>query len=161
MKNLKGTDLKKVKYYLEVATKEARKATCSRAQCGAVIVNSDVIVGVGHNSPPLDNNVSRMCNNQYTYSKKTKLKYDTTCCVHAEWRALTDTLKNNSSKLAGSTLYFMRIEDDNPIKTQPFCTVCSRLQLDLGVKETVLWQDEGYISYDSLSYNQTSYAYFL
>lgn len=160
MKILEGQSKKQAERYISDATKLAEKATCRRAKCGCVLVKAGQIIGTGFNSPPHDDEEQRTCDNKYTYSQGKKLKYDVTCCVHAEWRSLMEALKKHQDKLKGSTLYFMRIEDGKPKKTQPFCTVCSRLLLEAGVKEIVLWQQEGLISYNAPEYNQISYAFF-
>ena len=161
MNILDGIAKTEAEKYLELATREARKSSCTRAQCGGVLVNGGKIIGRGYNSPPLNDENNRMCENEYTYSNGEKLKYDTTCCIHAEWRVLIDAVKRNPKLVKGSTLYFMRIEEGEPIPTQPFCTVCSRLLLGNGVKDVVLWQDEGLVLYDTKNYNQANYSFFL
>lgn len=54
-----------------------------------------------------------------SYHKKVT---DKTCCIHAEQRAIMDALRKNPDKIAGSRLYFIRLDDngkptkrDNPI----------------------------------------------
>ena len=72
-----------------------------------------------------------------------------------------DGLKNNPGKMAGSTLYFTRVDEEgNILKSgQPYCTVCSRLALDSGVEKFVLWHEDGICEYDIQEYNQLSYRY--
>lgn len=147
--------------YVNAAKEIALKSTCLRAHCGAVIVSNDQKIGEGYNSPPLEDESSRMCSNVYENLGGKKLKYDRTCCIHAEWRAIIDALKHYPDELAGSSLYFMRIEDAKPIKTEPFCTVCSRLIMEVGIKSVILWQKEGYIEYEVAEYNKISYDFFL
>ena len=74
---------------------------------------------------------------------------DKTCCVHAEQRAIMDALRNNTNKIMGSTLYFIRL-DDTRIFSQigaqagkPYCTICSKMSLDAGIKKFVLWHKQG------------------
>jgi len=69
------------------------------------------------------------------WNLESKPKYDKTCCVHAEWNAILDACKANPGKLEGSTLYFMRIDEEGGFTDagEPFCTVCSRLALQAGV----------------------------
>lgn len=144
--------------------KEAREvamhALCLRAKCGAVIVADGVVIGSGYNAPPADDISSRKCLNE-NYDRTKKPKYDLTCCVHAEWRAIIDALKNNKEKLRDATLYYVRLGDDGQIRRSglPFCTVCSRLALDVGLAKFGLWHDDGIALYDTSDYNDRSYAY--
>lgn len=136
----------------------AKKALCLRAKCGAVVVKDGTVVGVGYNAPPLDKEENRTCNAELGPGKP---KYDTTCCVHAEWRAIMDALRRNAEKLAGATLYFARVDDAGNTKRsgKPYCTVCSRLALDTGIGKFVLWHDEGICEYPTEEYNALSYKY--
>ncbi|MCX6738785.1 MAG: hypothetical protein NT098_01875, partial [Candidatus Parcubacteria bacterium] len=88
-------------------------------------------------------------------------KYDKTCCMHAEWRAMIDALRRNSEKLAGSKLYFTRVNEKGEIKRsgKPICTVCSRMALDIGIEKFVLWHEEGICEYPTDEYNRLSYEY--
>lgn len=139
----------------------ALSARCLRAKCGAIIVASDgVMIGSGYNAPPTDDVLLQKCSNE-NYDRTKKPKYDLTCCVHAEWRAIIDALKNNSERLRGATLYYVRLGDDGNIRRsgQPFCTVCSRLALDVGIATFGLWHEDGVMLYDTNDYNERSYAY--
>jgi len=42
---------------------------------------------------------------------------------------------------------------------KPYCTVCSRLALDNGIKEFVLWHTDGIKGYDTKEYNKLSYDF--
>lgn len=42
---------------------------------------------------------------------------------------------------------------------QPYCTHCSRLALDAGIAEFVLWHNEGIAVYPTDEYNNLSYRY--
>lgn len=143
--------------FFKAAADVASRATCFKAKCGAVIVQNGKIIGKGYNSPPNDDEKNRMCERDYDYSKKPK--YDKTCCVHAEWRAIADALK--SKKIKDSILYFMRIDEDGNFTDagEPFCTVCSRLALDSGIKYFALWNESGEKLYDTKEYNQLSYDF--
>lgn len=145
--------------YFELASEEARQATCTHARCGSVIVSKDGdIIGKGYNAPPLGDESQRMCNLDNFNNKK--LKYDKTCCVHAEWNAIINALKNNPDKIDGSTLYFMRISEKGEFTGAgvPFCTVCSRLALQSGIKYFGLW-DDGPQIFDTEEYNKLSYEF--
>ena len=81
--------------------------------------------------------------------------------MHAEQRAILDGLRNNPKKLPGSALYFTRVDQDGQIifSGQPYCTVCSKLALDVCIDQFVLWHKEGIKSYDTAEYNELSFAY--
>ncbi len=148
-------------YYFKSAADEANFAGCLRAKCGAVIVDRDGnVIGKGHNSPPLEDATQRTCNSEWDLAIKPK--YDKTCCIHAEWNAILEAVKNNPQKLSGSTLYFMRIDEKGEFTDagEPFCTVCSRLSLQSGVSTFALWNSSGIVKYDSKDYNSRSYAYY-
>jgi hypothetical protein len=92
-----------------------------------------------------------------------KPKYDKTCCIHAEWRAVLDACKTNADKLAGSVLYFMRIDTEGNFTDagEPFCTVCSRLTMESGVEEFALYNDGGADIYPLDEYNTKSYEAYI
>ena len=146
--------------WFEEARKVAMNALCLRAKCGAVIVADGVVIGSGYNAPPADDISSRKCLNE-NYDRTRKPKYDLTCCVHAEWRAIIDALKNHKEKISGATLYYVRLNNDGNIRYsgEPFCTVCSRLALDVGIAKFGLWHEEGIVLYDTDDYNYRSYEY--
>lgn len=146
-------------HWMLEAAKVARKALCLNARCGTVIVKDGEIIGEGYNAPPLDDISNRMCDSKY--DEPVKKNYDRTCCVHAEQRALMDAQKCNPEKLSGSTLYFVRINENGDIlkSGMPYCTVCSRWALDLRVKYFTLWHEEGIKLYPTQEYNGLSYQY--
>lgn len=146
--------------FFSMAAKVARNATCHRAKCGTVIIKDYQVIGQGYNGPALDNEGNRTCDNEYDLSIKPK--YDKTCCIHAEWRAILDACKRNPSKLQGSTLYFMRVDDNGNFTDagRPYCTTCSRLTHEAGIKEFILWNRDGVVIYDAAEYNKKSYEFF-
>lgn len=138
----------------------AQLATCNRARCGSVIVAIDgQIIGEGYNAPPLGDESQRMCDARL--DKTIKQNNDKTCCVHAEWNAMLDALQNHPQKVVGSTLYFMRIDDNGDVTEagEPYCTVCSRLALQSGISIFGLWND-GPEMIPADAYNLRSYDYF-
>ena len=145
-------------HWMEAAAEQARQALCHKAKCGTVIVKDGEIIGEGFNAPPLDQEENRMCDRELGPGKP---KYDRTCCVHAEWRAIIDALTRNVAKIKGSKLYFTRVDGTGQIKKsgQPYCTVCSRLALDVGIAKFLLWQEEGIAEYPTDEYNRLSYEY--
>ncbi len=146
-------------HFMTLAASVATGALCLKARCGTVIVKDGIVIGSGYNAPPLDNIDDRRCLEAYDFSGKPK--YDHTCCIHAEWRAIMDALKTNPDKISGSKLYFVRIDDQGQIKKsgEPYCTVCSRLALDSGIAEFFLWHEKGITSYPTDKYNRLSYEY--
>lgn len=145
--------------YFRRAAEVATQATCLRARCGSVIVSPQgVIIGEGYNAPPLEDESQRRCDDGYDLSSKPKS--DKTCCVHAEWNAILNALKQDALGVAGSTLYFMRVDGKGRFTEagKPYCTVCSRLALQSGVATFGLW-NEGPEMIDTDAYNISSYQF--
>lgn len=161
MKRVEGKDYDKIRPFIKMAAEQAKKATCLRAMCGTVIVKNGEVIGEGYNSPPLNDESQRVCNIEKDFTKKPK--YDKTCCVHAEWRAILDASKRNADKLPGSTLYFTRVDDSGNFidSGDPFCTVCSRLTMEVCVSKVVLHNKNGADIYKAKEYNNKSYEPYL
>jgi deoxycytidylate deaminase len=161
MRRVEGKEFQRIKPFFEMAAGAARQATCLRAKCGSVIVNAGEVIGTGFNSPALDDENQRQCEAVMDTSEKPK--YDKTCCIHAEWRAVLNACKTNAGKLAGSTLYFMRVDARGEFTDagEPFCTVCSRLALEASVSEFALYNDEGADIYSLDEYNLKSYERYI
>jgi deoxycytidylate deaminase len=158
MKYLTDQEEKEAIKWMTEAGKMAEKAMCLKAHCGTVIVKDGEIIGSGYNAPSLDKEENRTCADEnYDFSKKPH--FDRTCCMHAEWRAIINALKNNPDKIKESKLYFCRVDSDGKIKKsgEPYCTVCSRLALDTGIGEFLLWHENGICSYPTDEYNKISY----
>lgn len=145
--------------YINEAISIARLSKCMDAHCGSIIVNGGEIIGKGYNSPAGNVENQKRCGlRKDSYSKKVT---DKTCCVHAEQRAIMDALRNNPEKIAGSRLYFIRVDEkgDPVLAGKPYCTICSKMALDSGVKEFVLLHEEGIAVYDTGEYNHLSYQF--
>jgi deoxycytidylate deaminase len=158
MQYLKDEAEKEAKLWMNKAARTAEQALCHRAKCGAVIVRNGEVIGVGYNAPPQDKEENRMCEKEFVAGRP---KYDKTCCMHAEWRAILSAIRTKPEKLGGSKLYFTRVDEKGGIipSGEPFCTVCSRFALDVGIDKFVLWHDEGIFEYPTEDYNRLSYAY--
>ncbi len=159
MRYLSGNEENKALEYITQAAEVAKKATCERSMCGAIIVQNNKIIGNGFNSPPRNLKKQRRCSvSKDSYHKRIT---DKTCCIHAEQRAIMDALVENPTKLLGSRLYFIRLDSDGiPSRAgDPYCTFCSKLSLDVGIKEFVLWKDEGVCVYDTGEYNELSFKF--
>lgn len=160
----KGFLMSKYQYMipeLEVI-EEAKLATCCRSKCGSIIVPSGIypigpyIIGRGHNSMPC--NVEGSC---FKDDLPSDFKSDKTCCVHAEQRAIMNALATNASYVPGSTLFFIRLdENDQPkVSGDPYCTICSKMTLDVGIKYFCLYRSNGWVAYETEYYNWLSYQY--
>ena len=159
MKYLSGDEEKHALEYIDKTAQIALKSTCACSRCGSVIVQNDEIIGSGFNSPPLDQEEQRRCScSKDIYHKKVT---DKTCCVHAEQRAIMDALQKNPDKVLGSRLYFIRLDDKGApsFAGKPYCTHCSKLALDAGIKEFVLLHEKGICVYGTGEYNTLSFQY--
>lgn len=158
MRVLTGNEASEAWDFFFEAAAQARKATCLRSKCGAVIVKGRKVIGEGFNSPP-GWEENRKCH--LVTSLSPNPRHDQTCCVHAEWRAIFDALRRFPERIEGSILYFTRIDENGNIKIsgKPYCTVCSRLALDAGIAYFALFHDSGITLYDTKEYNDLSYEY--
>ena len=161
MQRVTGHELETIRTFFEAAAAVARNATCHRAKCGTVIVADGETIGEGYNGPAFDDEANRTCDNEYDLSVKPK--YDKTCCTHAEWRAILDACKNNADKIGGSVLYFMRVDEEGNFTDagEPYCTTCSRMTLESGIRQFALWNADGADIYGAAEYNRISYEYFV
>lgn len=146
-------------HYLHLAAEIAKNSTCDRAHCGSLIVSDSIIIGEGFNGPPGEHHGQKRC----TVSKSsyhTKVT-DKTCCVHAEQRAILHALQHHPDKIVWSKLYFIRLNENSEISYagKPYCTICSKIALDAGIHEFVLWHTEGIAAYTTDEYNTLSFAY--
>ncbi|MFH1210320.1 MAG: hypothetical protein V1645_00205 [archaeon] len=159
MRILKGVEERKALEHLVSASELASMSTCLRDKCGSEIVKDGEVIGRGYNSPPGGLESQRRCSNdKASYHRKVT---DKLCCMHAEVRAIFDALRHNPDKLPGSTLYFARLGNDGKIafSGKPYCTVCSKHSLDVGIAEFVLLHEEGVGVYTTEEYNDLSYEY--
>ena len=155
MKYASGIEEEKAIGWMKEASVVAEQALCLNAKCGTIIVKNGEIIGIGYNAPPQDDMNNALCLDK----RSERGKHDRTCCMHAEWRAILDATKRNQEKLKDSQLFFTRVTDNGEIikSGEPYCTVCSRLALDVGIKEFVLWQESGICIYDTVEYNKLSF----
>lgn len=151
-------ETKNHEYYFKEATKLADQSMCSRGRGGSVVVLNGEIVGRGYNAPPNNDPQDKMCHTDYRTSSKPKS--DRTCCIHAEWRAIINAIKNKGD-ISGSSIYYANIDEDGQMLKagKPYCTVCSRLALDVGIKYFGLWQKEGIKLFETKEYNRLSYDF--
>ncbi|MBR9678324.1 MAG: hypothetical protein GOU97_03485 [Nanoarchaeota archaeon] len=163
MRLLTGREESEALKWLEEARLVGLASTCHRSKCGSIIVKNNEIIGAGYNSPPRDEKLKKCFKDEIPVN----FKSDRTCCVHAEQRAVMDALKKNPDKIVGSAIYFARLEEKGRIKKsgRPYCTICSKMVLDAGIAEFVLWHEkevwerEGIYVYDTREYNDLSFQY--
>lgn len=135
----------------------AIKSKCKRSKCGSIIVYNNKQIGLGWNSMPCD--ILGEC---FKDSLSPEFKSDKTCCVHAEQRAIIDALSNGFEKeLKESTLFFLRLDEkDNPkYSGDPYCSICSKLALDVGIKNFALYRKNGWNIYNTEEYNKITFKY--
>lgn len=72
-----------------------------------------------------------------------------------------DALRSNPQKLKGACLYFVKLDEADQIQFagKPYCTICSKIALDSGISQFVLWHASGTTIYDTEEYNRLSFAY--
>lgn len=144
-------------HFFKLAADQAKLATCKRAKCGSVIILNNEVIGEGFNSP-----AGSIVKCDLEFQNSSKPKSDRTCCMHAEWRAILDAVSKQQD-LKGSILYFTRVDKNGDIlkSGEPYCTVCSRFALDVGISNFALWHEEGIKIYKTEEYNELSYLFHL
>ncbi len=143
--------------HIDACIENALKSKCKRSRCGSIIIaNEDMIIGQGYNSQPCD--IEGAC---FKDSLPANFKSDKTCCVHAEQRAVIDALSLYPKLLHGSDLFFVRLDADGKPEScgEPYCTICSKMALDAGVRRFILYHADGLRSYDTKRYNELSFQY--
>lgn len=142
--------------YFQLAAQEAAKSLCLRRHCGAVVVKEGRIIGRGHNGPPQDKLEYRYCDQPLDKTKK--YPTDKTCCVHAEVRALQDALAKQPDLLKGSDLFFASADEAGDMlpSGEPYCTICSKMALDLEVARFWLIHENGEKGYKTAEYHELS-----
>jgi len=155
MKILAGKELEEAKQYLYMTMQVAEFSKCLRTKSGSLIVNGGMVIGKGFNSPPLNLSIESCLKDALPLD----FDSDATCCVHAEQRAIMDALRAHPEKIKGSRLYYVRLDTKNNLlfAESPYCTICSKLALDAGIGEFVLWHSKGICVYDTVEYNALSF----
>ncbi|MFH1585269.1 MAG: hypothetical protein ABIB79_00695 [archaeon] len=148
------------KGFIKNAEYQAMLATCKRAKCGVVIIKEHKIIGSGFNSPPGNLEAMRTCHlDKRSIDEKVT---DKTCCIHAEQRAMDEAIsKYGKKEIRGSGIIFARVDDQgNTIHSgQPYCTICSKRAVDLGISYWVLNHQSGIYVYSSEEYHRISLAF--
>jgi dCMP deaminase len=145
--------------FLAQAAEVAKESKCRKAHCGAVVVLDNQVVGRGYNAPPQDRSDLATCSYVYN-ANSAKPRYDQTCCLHAEWRAVLDAAGTGRMP-QNASLYFLRLLHDDSWDSEdnPYCTVCSRLILDVGIAEICVPSSSGIVSYPAEEFYRLSYDF--
>lgn len=164
MRILSGWEAEQSLRWFEQARIEATMSMCGRAKCGTVIVQQhgvERIIGRGFNAPPGHAAENRRCERKHEILPG--FKSDKTCCIHAEQAAVLDgCVKGNHSIFKYSRLYFVRLDENDQIKPsgKPYCTICSKMALEVGVSEwALIHKGAGITVYDAKEYNDISFQY--
>lgn len=153
---LTGTDREQAFTWLQAAAESARHSACLRRKCGSVLVSEEGEV-YAPDVNKLPRGAAAHCN---PYQLGQGFKSDKACCVHAEQRSILQALQKGL-KVEGSTMVFASV-DENGNRLQsgsPYCTICSKMALESGVRYWVLEHAEGITRYEALEYNTISFEY--
>lgn len=156
---LEGSEKIDATKHIEFCVLFAKKSTCQRAKCASIIVKDGEIIGEGFNGPPANMESQRRCSfDKFKYDSKIT---DKTCCIHAEQRAIMDALSKNRDKIKDSKIYFARLNEEGSLEKAgpPYCTICSKMALDVGIKEFILSHKEGICAYKTDEYNSLSFNF--
>jgi deoxycytidylate deaminase len=156
MRLLSGKEHNDAFAFMQKAAEIAKGSCCLRSKCGSVIVKDGKMIGSGFNSPP-GNRCPKACIKD---SLPKDFRSDRTCCVHAEQRAMVDALRKNPKDIVGSRIYFIRLDEKGDMEPagKPYCTICSKMALDIGIGEFALMRKEGVCVYDTKEYNDVSFV---
>ena len=159
MKYLSGKEKEEAKNFMDLAAIVANGSSCLRTKCGSVIVKDIEVIGYGFNSPPGNKRLEKCLKDDLPDG----FKSDKTCCIHAEEKAIMLALKKDpwGITLPGSRLYFIRLDEkgEKTFAGKPYCTICSKMALDVGISEFTLWHEEGICVYGTEEYNKISVEY--
>lgn len=157
---LVGDERTRADAYLDLAADQARHATCLRSLCGAVVVTAaGEVVGLGSNSLP-GVRAPHTCLKE-TGALAPGFKSDRSCCVHAEVRAIVSAMRSGAP-VEGASVYFTRVDaltGGRVASGRPYCTICSKFALEVGLSGFVLAHSFGIVIYPTELYNSLSFTY--
>ncbi|PIZ31245.1 MAG: hypothetical protein COY40_02605 [Alphaproteobacteria bacterium CG_4_10_14_0_8_um_filter_53_9] len=147
----------RVEGWLEAAAEAARASVCCRRRCGSVLVDvasGDVLMGA-ENARPAGAPVH--CD---PYALASGFKSDKACCVHAEQRLVMQALREGVD-MAACDLVFTSVDaaGERLVSGKPYCTICSKMVLEAGVRGWILDHEDGPIWYEAGEYNALSFRY--
>lgn len=153
MRLLDKKEVNEAQKFIDYAISIARYSQCRKSRRGVVIVNNNVIIGSGYNSPPNDKPCCKCLREDIHNNLFTELCYG----VHAEQQAIIRTLKNGCD-LAGSRLFHVKIKNGSAVISRgPSCTQCSKNILESGITEIVLMENDGLKLYTAEEFNNLSF----
>ena len=156
MRVLSGNAETEAKRWMEEALRIADGSCCLSSQSGAVVVNNGLLIGKGFNSPPGNEKIEKCLKDELSGN----FRSDRTCCVHAEERAVMDAIELKRTFLKGATLYYIRKKNGEKVFAgKPYCTICSKLALDVGIAHFVLWHENGITEYSMEEFNRLSFEF--
>lgn len=158
MEIINSNDIKK---YIEICTSIAKLSKCKKSKRGVIIVDfygnlisraNNTPIGVESCDPCLRTNLEGGTHLELCRA------------IHAEDYAIQLALRNNPSKIKGSTLYHIKLDKErevNKFPGDPSCTSCSRIILLNEIKNVFLCGRLESFLYDSKEFNELSYEYHL
>ncbi len=131
----------KTMYFLKIALAVATRSTCLRRKFGAVIVNSNTIVGTGYNGTAkgVINCYEVGCIKDEKNLPQNKA-YDLCPAVHAEENAIINSSRTDR---IGATLYIAGINADGEYTKAVPCQRCKRKIINSEIEEVVLLDETG------------------
>lgn len=156
MRYLEGEEVREAEKFTRIAAKYAMESTCKKSQRGAVIVKDGEVLGVGHNKVT----DKKYCNPCIRENIRDNSRVELCSALHAEQVAMLNALRRGKN-LIGARMYHIKVKNGKMKRSDDVsCTVCSRLVLESGISEFVLWQSIGFVSYTSRELNEKSFQYF-
>lgn len=147
-------EIKTCQKYMRLAAKEATKSKCAKSQRGVIIVKNGKVIGKGYNKPTIE----KLCHPCIRENIKNNGQVELCSAIHAEQMAII----NSKESLKSARMYHIKVKDGEMKPSSDIsCTVCSRIILESGIKEFVLWHKEGYGLYSANEFNRLSFKYFL
>ena len=121
-------------YFLDMAKLASTRATCRRAQHGAILVQDRAIISTGYNGAP--RSITSCDERPVCFRAEAGIapgeKYELCHAVHAEQNAIALAAKNGH-RTAGSTLYVTGLP----------CLICARIIINAGITRVVFDCTEG------------------
>lgn len=139
----------KDQYYMDLARSVCRRATCTKVEIGAVIINDDQVVATGYCGAPRGTKSSQ----EHGFCLRKKLgipsghRYEMCRSVHAEQNAIISAARSGTSLLGGDMYIFGKIqgEDDEQVLDAFPCFICKKMLINAGLKKIVCsLKDGGY-----------------
>lgn len=150
--------------YFEKCWELADKSPCSKMKFGSVIVKKGEIIGSGFNHPA-HSCIEELCDPCIRSGVKSSMLLERCTAVHAEQAAIINAFTNGYSDLSDAVLYVAGKFPDGRklIKTKPglYCSFCSRIIAESGIKEVMVPTVDGAASMTIEEVLKTSYEFAL